>query len=80
MGLGSEFTNILTLLTGGGIQGGSDTPLTAYPGNVGKAIGATGKALTGDGSVGDAAAAATKLMPGANTYQMLLLRNALQDN
>lgn len=80
MGLGSEFTNILTLLTGGGVQGGSDTPLTAYPGNVGKAIGATGKALSGDGSVGDAAAAATKLMPGANTYQMLLLRNALQDN
>lgn len=80
MGLGSEFTNILTLLTGGGVQGGSDTPLTAYPSNVGKAIGAAGRAATGDGSVGNAVAAGTKLLPGANTYQMLLLRQALQDD
>lgn len=80
MGLASEGTNIWNLLTGGGVQGGSDTPLTAYPSNVGKAIGAAGKAVSGEGSVGGAAAAATKLVPGANTYQMLLLRNALQND
>ncbi|CUH74615.1 internal virion protein with endolysin domain [Cronobacter phage Dev-CD-23823] len=78
MGLTSEGTNIWNMLTGGAVQGGSDSPITAYPANVGKAIGAVGGAISGEGSAGKAAAATTKLLPGANTYQMLLLRNALQ--
>ena len=80
MGLGSEFTSILNMLTGGAVQGGSDTPLTALPTNIGKAVSATGAAVSGEGTVGSAAAAGAKLLPGANTYQMILLRNALQEN
>ena len=36
--------------------------------------------MSGEGAVGGAAAAGAKLLPGANTYQMILLRNALQEN
>lgn len=70
MGLASEGTSLLNTLTGGAVAGGSDTPLTGLGKNIG---GLVGSVATGDPSkVGQAA---TKLLPGANTYQMLLLRN-----
>lgn len=74
LGLSSEGTGLLNTLTGGAIAGGSDTPLTGLGKNIG---GLVGSAASGDpAKVGEAA---TKLLPGANTYQMLLLRNNLGD-
>lgn len=73
MGLTSEGTSLLSVLTGGAISGG-DTPLTGTVGAASKFIEGVG---TGD--PGKAAGAATRLLPGANTYQMIMLRNALQE-
>jgi len=74
MGLSSEATSIFQTLTGGAVSGGSDTPLTGFGNSAGKFMGAIG-----EGDPGKAAGAATRLLPGANTYQMIMLRNALQE-
>lgn len=74
MGLSSEATSVFQTLTGGAVTGGSDTPLTGFGNSVGKFMGAVG-----EGDPGKAAGAATRLLPGANTYQMIMLRNSLQE-
>ena len=79
LGLGSEFTGLLQLMTGGGVQGGSDTPLTGAVKNVTGVPLAVGEAITGSGSWGKAGQAGLKLMPGGNTYQMMLLQRALDE-
>lgn len=79
LGLASEGTNLLGMMTGGGVQGGSDTPLTGAVGNITDAVSKAGQAATGNAEWSDAGKAGMKLLPGANTYQMLLLKKAIDD-
>lgn len=79
MGLSSEGTNLLNMMTGGGFQGGGDTPLTSAVSSVTGAVGAVGQALTGAGEWDKAAQKILKLLPGGNTYQMMLLQRSLDD-
>ena len=79
LGLASEGTNLLSLMTGGGVQGGSDTPLTGAVGNLTDAVTKAGQAATGNAEWSDAGKAGMKLLPGANTYQMLMLKKAIDD-
>lgn len=78
-GLVSEGLGLLDLMTGGGVKGGGDTPLTGAIGNITGAIGATGSALTGEGEWSQAGAASFKLLPGSNTYIMMGLQKAMSD-
>lgn len=79
LGLASEGTNLLQMMTGGGVQGGSDTPLTGAIGNLTDAVSKAGQAATGNAEWSDAGQAGMKLLPGANTYQMLMLKKAIDD-
>ena len=78
-GLASEGLGLVDLMTGGGVKGGGDTPLTGAIGNITGALGATGQALTGAGDWDKAAAANFKLLPGANTYLLMGLQKAIND-
>lgn len=78
-GLASEGTNILEILTGGAVQGGGDTPLTGAVSNYVKAVEAAGKAATGNAEWSSAAGAGMKLLPGANTYQFMMLKKAIEE-
>ena len=78
MGLTSEMTSLMQLMTTGTVQG-SDTPLTGAVSNITGAVGKTGQAITGNGEWNAAGKAGMKLLPGANTYQMLLLQKAIDD-
>lgn len=79
MGLASEGTNLMQMMTGGGFKGGSDTPLTGAVSNITGAVGAVGSAITGQGDWSKAGQSTLKLLPGANTYQMMLLQRQLDD-
>ena len=79
LGLASEGTNLLQLMTGGAAQGGGDTPLTGAVSNITGAVEKVGQAATGNGEWSAAAGAGVKLLPGANTYQMMLIKKAIED-
>lgn len=79
MGLGSELTGMAQLITGGGVQGGSDTPLTGSVSRITDAATSVGKAATGAGDWGQAGASAFKLLPGSNTYLLMGAKKALED-
>lgn len=79
MGLASEGTNLLQMITGGGYKGGGDTPFTSTVSSVTGAVSALGEAATGEGDWGKAGQKAIRLLPGGNTYQMMLLQRALDD-
>lgn len=79
MGLGSELTGLADLMTGGGVVGGSDTPLTGAVGNLTGAATSIGKAATGAGTWEQAASANFKLLPGSNTYILMGAKKALED-
>lgn len=78
MGLASEGMNLLQMITGGGVNG-SDTPLTGAVKNYTDLFSKTGQAATGNGEWSSAAKAGTKILPGANTYQILMLKKALSE-
>lgn len=78
-GLAAEGSTFFNLMTGGGVQGGSDTPLTGAIGNFTKAAGALGQAATGNGEWSSAGDAAFKLLPGANSYTMLGIKKLTED-
>ncbi|AOT25405.1 lytic transglycosylase [Pectobacterium phage PP2] len=78
LGGSSEVTNLLQLMTGGAVHG-SDTPLTGAVQVLPNFIGKVGEAATGNAEWSDAAGAGIQLLPGANTYQMLLLKKAIQE-
>lgn len=79
MGLTSEGTNLLQMITGGGYKGGGDTPFTSAVSSVTGAVSNVGQALTGEGDWGKAGQSVLKLLPGGNTYQMMLLQRELDD-
>ena len=79
MGLASEGTNLLQMITGGGYKGGGDTPFTSTVSSLTGAVSALGEAATGEGDWGKAGQKAIRLLPGGNTYQMMLLQRALDD-
>ena len=79
LGGASEVTNLLNIMTGGGVVGGSDTPLTGAVGNITGAASAIGQAATGVGTWKQAADKSYKLVPGANTYQMMAIKKAIED-
>lgn len=79
-GLASEGLGLLDLMTGGGVKGAGDTPLTGAIGNITGALGATGSAVTGNGEWSQAGAASFKLLPGANTYLLMGLQKAINDD
>ena len=79
MGLGAELTGVADLVTGGGVVGGSDTPLTGAVGNITGAATAVGKAATGAGDWSQAGAASFKLLPGSNTYLLMGMKKAVLD-
>lgn len=77
LGLVSEGTNLLNIMTGGAVTG-ADTPLTGTINAGAKALDVASKAVRGEATLGEAGAAATKLFPGANTYQMMLIKKTLE--
>lgn len=79
MGLGSEFGNVIEMMTGGGIQGGSSVPLMGPVDNVTKAVQATGAAVAGEGKASAAGEAWFKTLPGSNSYLLMGIKEAIKD-
>ncbi|AZQ96389.1 putative transglycosylase [Aeromonas phage ZPAH7B] len=79
MGLVSEGTSLLDLMTGGGFTGGSDTPLTGTVTRMSDAVGGVGQALTGNGEWSKAFQKSFKALPAGNTYLMLGAAKAMED-
>lgn len=79
MGLTSEGTTLLDLITGGGFTGGSDTPLTGTVTRMSDAVGGIGQALTGTGEWSKAFQKSFKALPAGNTYLMLGAAKAMED-
>ncbi|WNL63558.1 transglycosylase [Aeromonas phage ST21] len=79
LGLSSELFNVADILSGGGYQSGSDTPLTGVVTNMGGAVTAIGQAAVGTGEWSKAWDKSFKALPGGNTYLMLGVKKALED-
>lgn len=77
MGLGSEVTNLMQTMTGGGYRGGSDTPITGAINTITAPLTAPGKIA--DGNWKAASQDAIKLVPGSNTYQMMMIQRLLDE-
>ncbi|QDH46233.1 putative transglycosylase [Aeromonas phage LAh2] len=79
LGISSELFNVADILSGGGYQSGSDTPLTGVVTNMGGAVTALGQAAVGTGEWSKAWDKSFKALPGGNTYLMLGVKKALED-
>ncbi|QYW05823.1 internal virion protein D [Vibrio phage vB_VpaP_G1] len=75
-GLAAEGMTVYNLLSGNGMYGSTDTPLTGIISNASKAVSTTGKAVSGEGSLESAIDANFRLLPGANSYLMMGIKNA----
>ncbi|QOC54372.1 internal virion protein D [Aeromonas phage Atoyac15] len=79
LGLTSELGSLATMMTGGGISGGTSAPLMGPIDNIQKAVQATGSAAFGDGSAGSAGDAWFKTLPGSNSYLLMGIKEAIRD-
>ncbi|ALP47758.1 putative transglycosylase [Aeromonas phage Ahp1] len=79
LGVSSELFNVADILSGGGYQSGSDTPLTGVVTNLGGAVTAVGQAAVGTGEWSTAWDKSFKALPGGNTYLMLGVKKAIED-
>lgn len=77
LGLSAEGMNLFSLLSGGQVPTGSDTPFTGAVSNMVKAVGAVGKSATGQGTAQGTLDAVSRALPGGNSYLLMGVKNNL---
>ena len=78
MGLGAEGMNLFSLLSGGSVPDGGDTPFTGAISNMVKAVGAVGKAAQGKGTSAGTIDTVSRALPGGNSYLLMGVKNNIK--